>query len=110
MNGHCLERARQRFPAEVARIERAAAKVARTFPDLHVAARIARLTYPRHTGLDETGQRKSNGDEVWVIAREGVPVTVMLRRSTQLAEPESFDVDVVCHGLRVVASALEEVA
>jgi hypothetical protein len=110
MTVHALARAKQRFPAEVARIERAAEKVARNFPDVAVASRIARISYPRSTGIGPDGRRKSNGDEVWVIARLGVVETVMLRRSTQLHNPEAFDVDVVAFGLRVQATDMDVAA
>jgi hypothetical protein len=105
LSPHAVERIASsgRFtPAEIDKVGRVAERVAQAFSDRDVASRIATCPY-RATGTD-TGYltRESNGDEVWVVARRGTVVTVLLRRSTQPATPEAFRVDIVAHGLRIV--------
>ena len=53
--------------------------LARRYPETHLAVRLAEL--PAQVG--EAWGKQSNGDQVWAVCRNGRPVTVMLRRSTQ---------------------------
>jgi hypothetical protein len=56
---------------------------------------IARL--PRAFGDNSANKntRDSNGDEIWVIARDGRIITIMLRRAAQPKTCDRFDTDVV---------------
>ena len=51
------------------------------------------LTLPSQVG--EAWGDRSNGNQVWAIVRYGELRTVMLRRSTQPATPQAFNVDKV---------------
>lgn len=97
---HALDRIRERLtPQEQARAT-AALPVLNRFPTVKdFAVRLFKLQAQRNERWGEV----SNGDEVWAIVRRGRVQTVMLRRSTQPATPESLRVDVVIVDLAKLA-------
>lgn len=69
--------------------------IARRFRDTSIAVRLRALGEKYGDNRADVMARESNGDEVWMVAREGVVRTVMLRRSTQPRTRDAFGVAMV---------------
>lgn len=96
--GHAVERVLGRLaevgiPSEP--VLRRCEELARHVPDRSAAVRLW-FDLPEVRGDTNGSYRErvgSNGDQVWMIVRDGRVVTMMLRRSNQPATPEALRVD-----------------
>lgn len=96
IDNHVHERIKQRLQGVVsdplALLQRAIDYVSRK-PNRNLAMLVARLGKAYGDTRGSIYDRQSNGDEVWIVARQGELRTIMFRRSTQPKKLDSFNVD-----------------
>jgi hypothetical protein len=92
-NGHALRQAYQRL-SNIVRDPTKLLELAKSThnQNRHQAIRVAVLQKQYGDTKGDIYSRQSNGEEVWVICRQGKLATIMFRRSTQPKVADSFSV------------------
>ncbi len=98
MTSHLYDRLKERLAGVVNNAEvliAVAAAFVSTAPNRAVAMKVADLGRKYGDQQAQVLNRASNGDEAWVVARDGRLVTVMYRRSQQPKRCSAFDTHLV---------------